>query len=124
LLLNQLDQFGIDISTGQLSKILTEKVGVFHDEKDQLVPTALEVSPYIQVDDTGARHKGRNGYCTHMGNDLFASFESTDSKSRLNFLEILRRPHTDYVIHELAVAYWEQQKLAMAVVEKLCQGPR
>jgi Transposase IS66 family len=123
LLWEQLDQFGIDISAGQLSLILTEKAGAFHQEKDQLLPAALEVSPYVQVDDTGARHQGRNGYCTHIGNELFATFESTDSKSRLNFLEILRRPHTDYVINEIAVVYWEQQKLAVAVVEKLCQGP-
>jgi Transposase IS66 family len=124
LLWEQLDQLGIDISVGQLSRILTEQKESFHQEKDQLLPAALEVSPYVQVDDTGARHKGRNGYCTQIGNDLFASFESTDSKSRLNFLEILRRPHTDYVINEIAVAYWEEQKLAAAVVEKLCQDPR
>jgi hypothetical protein len=74
------------------------------------------------VDDTGARHRGRNGYCTHIGNELFASFESTDSKSRLNFLEILRRPHTDYVINEAAVAYWRRQKLPEAVVDRLRRG--
>jgi hypothetical protein len=123
LLWEQLDQLGIDISVGQLSRILTEQKESFHQEKDQLLPAALEVSPYVQVDDTGARHKGRNGYCTQIGNDLFASFESTNSKSRLNFLELLRRPHTDYVINEIAVGYWEEQKLAAAVVEKLCQGP-
>jgi transposase IS66 family protein len=123
LLWEQLDQYGIEISKGQLSRILTEQKDPFHHEKDQLLPAALEVSPYVQVDDTGARHKGRNGYCTQIGNDLFASFESTESKSRLNFLEILRRPHTDYVINEIAVSYWEEQKLAAAVVEKLRQGP-
>jgi hypothetical protein len=123
LLWEQLDQFGIDISMGQLSRILTDQKETFHQEKDQLLPAALEVSPYVQVDDTGARHKGRNGYCTQIGNDLFASFESTNSKSRLNFLELLRRPHTDYVINEIAVNYWEEQKLAAAVVEKLRQGP-
>jgi hypothetical protein len=122
LLWEQLDQLGIDISVGQLSRILTEQKDSFHQEKDQLLPAALEVSPYVQVDDTGARHEGRNGYCTQIGNDLFASFESTDSKSRLNFLEILRRPHTDYVISEIAVSYWKQQELAVAVVEKLCRG--
>ena len=82
LLWEQLDQLGIDISTGQLSRILTEGKDTFHHEKDQLLPTALAVSPYVQVDDTGARHQGRNGYCTQIGNELFASFESTDSKSR------------------------------------------
>jgi Transposase IS66 family len=123
LLWEQLDQLGIDISMGQLSRILTEQKDSFHHEKDQLLPAALEVSPYVQVDDTGARHKGRNGYCTQIGNDLFASFESTDSKSRRNFLELLRRPHTDYVINEIAVGYWDEQKLAAAVVAMLCQGP-
>jgi hypothetical protein len=54
---------------------------------------------------------------------LFAVFESTESKSRLNFLEILRQPHTDYVINEIAVTYWQGQKLAAAVVERLGQGP-
>ena len=123
LLWEQLDQFGIDISMGQLSRIVTEQKDSFHQEKDQLLPAALEVSPYVQVDDTGARHKGRNGYCTQIGNDLFASFESTESKSRLNFLEILRGPHTDYVINEMAVSYWNEQKLAAALVKQLCQGP-
>jgi hypothetical protein len=49
--------------------------------------------------------------------------ESTDSKSRLNFWEILHRPHTDYVIDETAVAYWKQQKLPVPLTEKLSQGP-
>ncbi len=87
-----------------------------------MLPAGLEVSPYVQVDDTGARHQGHNGYCTHIGNDLFAYFESTDSKSRLNFLEMLRGPHTDYVINEVAVAYWQRQKLAAAVIERLTAG--
>ena len=124
LLLEQLLQLGIAISAGQLSRILTEQKEPFHREKDELLPAGLEVSTYVQVDDTGARHQGRNGYCTHIGNDLFATFESTDSKSRLNFLEVLRRPHIDYVINEVATASWERQKLVEAVREKLGQGPR
>ena len=95
LLLEQLLELGIDISAGQLSRILTEKKEPFHREMDELLPAGLEVSTYVQVDDTEARHQGRNGYCTHIGNDLFATFESTDSKSRLNFLEVLRGRHTD-----------------------------
>ena len=90
LLWEQLDQLGIDISTGQLSRILTEGKDAFHQEKAELLPAGLAVSTYVQVDDTGARHRGHNGSCTHIGNELFAYFESTDSKSRLNFLEVLR----------------------------------
>ena len=50
----------------------------------------LAQSTYIHVDDTGARHQGKNGYCTHIGNELFAYFASTNSKSRVNFLGLLR----------------------------------
>ena len=123
LLLEQLHQLGIDISAGELSRILTEGKEVFHQEKAELLPTALVVSAYVQVDDTGARHQGHNGACTQVGNEFFAFFASTESKSRLNFLEILRRPHTDYVINQTAVAYWLRQKLPKAVVGRLRRGP-
>lgn len=122
LLWEQLDQLGIDISTGQLSRILTEGKDAFHQEKADLLPAGLAVSTYVQVDDTGARHQGHNGFCTHIGNELFAYFESTDTKSRQNFLEVLRGAHTDYMINDSAVAYWQRQKLALAVIERLMAG--
>jgi hypothetical protein len=55
---------------------------------------ASQVSHYLQTDDTGARHGGKNGYCTYIGNEFFAWFESTQSKSRVNFLSLLRAGHT------------------------------
>jgi hypothetical protein len=124
LLLEQLRQLGIDISAGELSRILTEGKQAFHQEKAELLPAALAVSSYVEVDDTGARHQGHNGSCTQIGNELFAVFASTESKSRLNFLELLRRPHTDAVINETAVAYWQRQKLPKAVVDPLRRGPQ
>jgi hypothetical protein len=84
----------------------------------------LAVSAYIGVDDTGARHRGRTGVCTAIGNDLFAYFESTDSKSRLNFLQILRGPCTGYALNDVAFAYWERQGLAREVAQRLGAGPR
>ena len=78
----------------------------------------MAVSTYVEVDDTGARHRGHGGSCTHIGNELFAVFASTDSKSRLNFLDLLRRPHTDYVIDDTAVAYWRWQKLPKEVTDR------
>lgn len=105
LLLQQLRDWDIDISSGQLSRILTEGKEQFHQEKDAVLRAGLAVSSYVNVDDTGARHAGKNGYCTHIGNEFFAWFESTDSKSRLNFLTLLRTGAADYVVNEDAQAY-------------------
>jgi hypothetical protein len=122
LLLEQLWEYGIDISAGQLHRILTENKDHFHQEKHELLAAALTASSYIGTDDTGARHQGQNGYCTALGNDLFAYFESTDSKSRLNFLQVLQGSQRDYAINEITLNYWQRQKLAAALVDQLTQG--
>jgi hypothetical protein len=124
LLLEQLHDFGIDISAGQLSRLLTENKDPYHQEKDEVRGTGLATASYIGTDDTGARHQGRNGYCTVLGNDLFACFESTDSKSRLNFLQVLHGRQRLYAIQDLTLAYWERQGLAAALVTQLSQGPQ
>ena len=50
---------------------------------------------------------------------MFAYFESTDSISRLNFLEVLRGAPTDYTVNDAAVAHWRRRKLAEVVIERL-----
>jgi Transposase IS66 family len=124
LLLEQLHELGIDISTGQINALLTENLDGFHQEKAAVLTAGLAASAYLGVDDTGARHQGHNGYCTALGNDLFAYFESTDSKSRLNFLTVLRGTSDGYAINEVTLAYWERQKLTRDVVEQLNTEPK
>jgi hypothetical protein len=119
LLLEQLREWGVDISAGQLNRILTELKDIFHYEKDNILSTGLSVSDYINVDDTGARHNGKNGYCTHIGNELFAWFQSTNSKSRINFLQLLRAGQTDYVITEDALEYMNNQRLPKSLLHLL-----
>jgi transposase IS66 family protein len=123
LLQDELGQLGITISAGQINRILTENKDVFHQEKAELLTAGLATADYIQVDDTGARHQGKNGYCTHIGNEFFAYFASTDSKSRINFLEVLRGGHRDYVINEVTVAYWQKYELSAALITSLADGP-
>jgi hypothetical protein len=96
LLWEQLQEFGIDISKGQVNRIITEGKECFHKEKDEILISGLNVANYINVDDTGARHKGENGYCTQIGNELFSWFKSTKSKSRINFLQLLRTIHSNF----------------------------
>ncbi len=124
LLLQQLWEYGIDISAGQLHHILTENKEPFHQEKAEILAAGLMESSYIGTDDTGARHQGKNGFCTAIGNDLFAYFESTASKSRLNFLQVLQGSQRNYTVNEIAWAYWERQELSAELVQKLSYGPR
>lgn len=119
LIHEQLLEFGFDISVGKVNDIITENKDRFHAEKDEILRAGLEVSRYIHVDDTGARHKGRNGYCTHIGNELFAWFASTESKSRINFLRLLRGELTDYVLNDEALEYMRTQKLPSIQRNKL-----
>ena len=123
LLLEQLHEWGMDISAGQIHRLLTEQVESFHQEKEELLPVGLSVSSYIGVDDTGARHQGHNGYCTAISNDLFAFFQSTDTKSRINFLQVLRGASTAYAINETARAYWKEQGLSASAIAHLSGGP-
>jgi hypothetical protein len=113
---------GIDISTGQIDRLLTEGHEQFHEEKDALLPAAREVSSYFQADDTSARHLGKNAYTTVITNPLFASFTTTASKSRVNFLKLLRFPHEEYVWNEDAFLYAQSQGLSLELRARLASA--
>lgn len=122
VLLEQLWDYGVDISSGQLHGILTENKDRFHQEKAERLAAGLTSATSIGTDDTGARHQGKNGYTTAIGNDLFAYFETTDCKSRLNFLHVLQGDLRTYAINETTLAYWNQQGLPETPLDNLKQG--
>jgi hypothetical protein len=116
-LLAQLKGLGVHISKGQIVTILTANKDVFHVEKDALLEAGLATARWVTVDDTGARHAGHDEYTTHIGD--FAWFATRSSKSRLNFLDLLRAGHPDYVINATAAAYLVEHKVAEAVITSL-----
>jgi regulator of replication initiation timing len=119
LILEQLREWGVKISSGELHRLITEGKARFHREKDEMLRVGLQVSRHIHADDTGARHQGKNGYCTHIGNEWFAWFKSTESKSRANFLRLLCAGHTAYVLNGEALEYMAAQKLAQEPLTQL-----
>ncbi len=119
LILESIRGIGIPISAGELSDILTKRHDRFHDEKERILEAGMRLFPYISVDDTGARHQGKNGYCTHIGNGFFSYFKSTSSKSRINFLRILRGEKTDYHLIDESFLYMETQGLPKAKYDRL-----
>jgi hypothetical protein len=56
---------------------------------------------------------------THIGNRDFAWFQSTMSKSRINFLQLLCAGDTGYRINEPALLYMRQQGLPQACARGL-----
>jgi uncharacterized coiled-coil protein SlyX len=111
LIHEQLKDFGIEISVGQVNRILTEKIASFVAEQNEVLEVGLKTAQYIQTDDTGAKHNGKNGVCTVIANEYFAYFKSSDSKSRQNFLETLQGDCLSYVLNEEARAYLVKQSL-------------
>jgi hypothetical protein len=122
-LLALLRAFGIIISKRQIMRLLIAGKEGFLDEARDLLRAGLAIAKWITVDDTGARHKGANGFCTQIGNAHFAWFATTDSKSRSNFLDLLRAGHEDYVINAEALAYMRQRVVAGPVITRLAEHP-
>ena len=112
-------EWGIDISAGQLNRILVEDKEKYHQEKQNILRVGLKVSSYINTLDTSARHQGVNSYCTHIGNEWFAWFETTPRKNRINFLELLRGEKSDYVLSSEALTYIAEHNFPQAYWHKL-----
>lgn len=120
-LLAQLRAIGIDVSKRQIMRLLITGQNGFIDEARDVLRAGLMNAAWISVDDTGARHKARNGVCTQVGNAHFTWFATSASKSRLNFIDLLRAGHTDYVINAEALAYMRDRGLAGPLVATLAE---
>jgi hypothetical protein len=122
-LLALLRSVGVAISKRQLQRLLTDKREEFVAEAQAVLRAGLETSTFVSVDDTGARHAGNNGFCTQIGNDWFTWFGTRSSKSRLNFLDLLRAGQTDYVLNDAAYRYMREHSLATTLIARLAAEP-
>ncbi len=102
-------------------RLLINRQDRFCAEAGAVLHAGLAGAAWITVDDTGARHKAANGFCTQIGNDRFAWFGTTGSKSRLNFLELLRAGHEDYAVNAEALGCMRRRALAGAVIRQLAE---
>ena len=118
-LVAQLQAIGVSISKRQVMRLLIDRAGRLSDGD----PRGAARRAGNGRLDHGGRHRcaprGANGVCTQIGNDNFAWFGTTGSKSRLNFLDLLRAGHTDYVINDAALDYMREHALAGTLVQRL-----
>jgi regulator of replication initiation timing len=119
-LLNGMD---VVISKRQVVRLLAKAAQMFATEDAQVLRAGLATAPWITVDDTSARHARRDGYTTQIGDDRFTAFRTSASKSRANFLSILRAGSSLYVINAAALDYMRQRGLPEATLAAL-EGAR
>ena len=84
-----LNTCGLTISPATISRILTDKAGVFSQEKTAIVEAGLQSTRSQHIDDTGARVNGKNHYVTVLCNALYTAYFTRPNKERLTVLELL-----------------------------------
>ena len=114
-----LNGIGLSISKREVVRLLTSDLEAFAQEDRAILQAGLNSSPYITVDDTGARHARRPGVTTQIGGERFCVFRTSRSKSRLNFLSLLRGGREDYVVNEATLDYLRAQSVEAAVIARL-----
>jgi hypothetical protein len=114
-----LNGMGVVISKRQVVRLLAKCAQKFEAEEAQVLRAGLATAPWITVDDTAARHARRDGYTTQIGDDRFTSFRTGPSKSRANFLSILRAGSSLYVINAAALDYMRRRGLPEAALAAL-----
>src|SRR3954468_10300658 len=118
-----LNGIGLSISKREVVRLLTSDLEAFAQEDHAILEAGLVSSPYITVDDTGARHARRPGVTTQIGGERFCVFRTSRSKSRLNFLSLLRGGCEHYVVNEATLDYLRRQPVEAAVIARLAAHP-
>ena len=111
-----LQSLGVSISNRQVPRLLTDKPDAFVSAAQDVLRAGLETSPYVAADDSGARHAGKNGFCTQIGNDWFPWFGTRSSKSRLNCLALRRAGPSDYGLNDAAYSSMRQHSLPASLI--------
>ena len=118
-----LNGMGLQISKRQVVRLLGQGLEALAAEDQAVLRAGLETARWITVDDTSARHAGKDGIVTQLGDDRFAVFRTGWSKSRRAFLSILQAGREDYVIDNEALAYMARLSLAAPLIAKLAAHP-
>lgn len=122
-LVSLLGGMGVEISKRQVVRLLTSRLDDLIAEDQGVLQAGLSTAPWVTVDDTAARHARQDAFTTQIGDERFTAFRTGASKSRQNFLSLLRAGHGEYVINDAALAYMRGRALAGPMVEQLAAHP-
>jgi hypothetical protein len=110
---------GLLISEGEINNIIIDTSSALKKEYYDIAEAGIGTARNIRVDDTGARHKGKNAASLMIQNDFFTHLATGSGKSRKHFLLALRGNYSDYVIDEHALEYIKQYKPKQGLLKKL-----
>jgi hypothetical protein len=103
---------GILIGTSTISRFITDKHDVFHQEKNEIVNAGLLSTNYQQMDDTSARVNGNNYYNHILCNEYFTAYFTRKNKDRLTIIDILSQGNTQFLFNEFAFSMMEKMNLS------------
>lgn len=120
-----LTNFGIDISAGQVSNLLTKEQEHWHTEKDELYQAGLNSSSWQHIDETGTRVDGANHYCHIVCNPLYTAYFTRPHKDRLTVLGVLQnKTDLPFLLNEHTAAWLEEFALPQWVQQQVSQWPQ
>ncbi len=85
-----LENFDVQVSSGSLSRILTNTASEFEQEYQDVLIAGLTSTSYQQTDDTSARVKGQFWHTHILCNPFYTLYSTRRHKDRLDVLKVLQ----------------------------------
>lgn len=118
-----LNGMGLQISKRQVVRLLSKGLEALVAEDEAVLRTGLDTARWISVDDTSARHAGKNAFVTQAGDNRFTVFRTTQSKSRRAFLMTLQAGRSDHIVNDQALARMRSMNMAASQITRLADHP-
>lgn len=120
LLHTLLTDMSILISEGEICRIINKSGDCFPEEMELAREAAISKQGFQQIDDTGARINGKNGYTIATCNEYFTSYETGFKKNRLSALAaIAGGKELLFLINEFAIEYLKEKLPGKAISRQL-----
>ena len=110
---------GLLISESQTSRMTTDKLDVFHQEKKDIVKAGLSSSIYQQMDDTGSKERGKNKYVHVLCNEHYTAYFTKPDKSRLTIIDILSQEQIKFIFNDSSYELMKTMKVPNMYLDKL-----
>ena len=118
--LQHLNGLGFQISSGEISRILTEKHETFRQEKQAIFEAGLSSTNYQHCDHTGGWVNGEKQYHTVLCNEYYSFFSTHPSKERLAVIDVFTgNLKLDYIIDSNTIGYLKKTRIPKKYIKVL-----